>query len=188
MHRFIGAVFAAFVWSLPLPAFAAGFLQTLGIDYVWNMAETKAAFAKAHIPEKDFGNDRLLESAVSMIMTGALIELRKDLAADSVMFSTMNVAELAPPKCLYYENGIEPRDDIALVAVCFYGKDRQVIVAPFFSEGKIDGATLRKYMDEEYGTGKVAQTGTGKDWVSVWLWFERPWIHAGMLTKIHLPV
>lgn len=150
------------------------------------MAETKAAFARAHIPEKDFGKEPVLESAVNMIMVGALVELRKDLAADSVVFSTMNVAEVAPPRCLYYENGIGPRDDIALVAVCFYGKDRQVIVAPFFREGKIDGATLRKFMDEEYGTGKVAQTGAGKDWVHVWLWFERPWIHAGMLTKKYI--
>lgn len=56
-----------------------------------------------------------------------------------------------------------------------------MLIIPFFREGKIDGATLRTYLHEEYGTEKRARATS--DLAIVRLWTERPWFHGGLLTR-----
>jgi hypothetical protein len=143
-------VFAASVLLLPLPLRASGFAHTLGINFVWDIADTKKHFAKAVVPEKDWGEQET-EAAVKAWSVRLLSLLGPAIQQDTIAFRDLNFVKLPQPDCLYYQNAIEPREDIALVAVCFYGKEHQVVIIPFFRKGEIDAATLSSYLTDEYG-------------------------------------
>ena len=91
-------------------------------------------------------NPKLREMVTGMVKT-----LGDGLSGDSVWFRTMDFDSLPPPRCLWYENALEQRDDIALLALCFYGKERLVLLMPFFRADRIEAATLHRYLEEEYG-------------------------------------
>lgn len=153
-HRsiiFVCCLFAAVVWALPLPLQASGFAHTLGINFTWDIPRTKKHFAKAGIPEKDFRGEEKLEVAVTAFTAGLLPLLGPPILADTIAFDELDITRLPAPECLYYENAIEPREDIAFIAICFYGKEEQVLVIPFFRTGAVDAATLAGYLTDEYG-------------------------------------
>ena len=59
-----------------------------------------------------------------------------------------------------------------------------MLIIPFFREGKIDEATLFRYLKEEYGD--VDQTpggeiGSGRQ--PKFIWIKRPWFHGGVIPK-----
>jgi hypothetical protein len=155
--------------SFALPVRAAGIGSTLGVFFSWDIERTKAEFAKAGIAEASYVTQKIKDMAGGMVKTMA-----GGLKGDSVLFRTMDIADLPPPQCLYYENALEKRDDIALLALCFYGKERLVLLMPFFRTGKIDAATLRRYLKEEYGEPTEKEDD---------VWVERPWYHAGMIPR-----
>jgi hypothetical protein len=185
MRRLIGSVLAVLIFLPSPPAPAAGLMSTLGINFLRNIKETQDDFAKAGIREMDFQKDMALESAVKQLTEQMVKTLEPDLQDDSLIFRTLASFELPRPQCLYYENAIEAREDIALVAVCFYGKEeRQVLVMPYFRKGKTDVATLRQYLTGEYGQpNKPAKDEVDAAATSKWLWVKRPWFHAGLIPK-----
>jgi hypothetical protein len=164
---FLISLAAAFIVTPPVKS--AGIGYTLGIFYGWDIEETKTEFAKAGIPAATYVNPKIKEMAAGLVKT-----LGEGLSSDSVLFRTMKFADLPPPQCLYYENALEKRDDIALLALCFYGKERLVLLMPFFRADRIEAATLHKYLEEEYGEPAEDE----KD-----AWVERPWYHAGMVPR-----
>lgn len=151
------------------PVKAAGIGSTLGVFFSWDIEETQKAFAKAGIPEASNVNPKLRE-----MVTGMVKRLGDGLSGDSVWFRTMDFDSLPPPRCLWYENALEQRDDIALLALCFYGKERLVLLMPFFRADRIEAATLHRYLEEEYGEPSENE----KD-----VWVERPWYHAGVVPR-----
>ena len=72
--------------------------SVLGITITWDIAETKAAFAKAGIRETDFGKDAALKSGVTDIAETWLDEVSPYLKSNCVIFEMMDPGNLPKPQ------------------------------------------------------------------------------------------
>lgn len=133
-------VFSLLLVALP----AAAGTKVMGIDSSWDMEETKRQFAKAGVG-----------SATNLGLAKFLAEGRArglaDGLGDQYFGDVPHFNRLRTPECLFFENGLHRRHDIAVVAVCFADKKYQLFVLPFFLKREVDADTLRRYLNEIYG-------------------------------------
>lgn len=123
-----------------LPAMAAD--PTLGISMDWDPERTKREFARAGVKE-------LPQRHISQILS---ISYGQPIAVYHFnhLVSLLKNPHHPAIECQTYENGIERRDFISFVAVCFWDRKYQVLVMPFFRKDGISSDTLYAYLNDKY--------------------------------------
>lgn len=167
----------------------ADIVKTLGIHPWWDIKRMHEEFEKALVP---FLNVRVTsqedyEAVKDQIGPHILVPMQfyddhtpffqdtvlklgtaartSALPRDDYHFPHMDFTDLSNrTNCLAWGNGIEQRDDIAFVFVCFWNWSRQFIVAPFFRSDKVDRNTVEGYIRQGYGDHVSPQ-------------FDKWWVH-----------